>query len=473
MSKSKAIIAALTVVLMTGFTGCDSILETEPAQSVSPGQALTNYTGTEAIALSAYNRYLSSITYGADQVIYPDALADGLTLNPGASRYQDANTNEIGSGVGGWGTFYDAINDANYVINGVDDLSDPEATQVRKDRLKAEMLFVRALAYHDLVKTYAYDPTNPNISNWNAGVIIRTEPTLQYSDADLRSRSTVEEVYTQIEDDLTQAITLFSKDGVDRENVFFASKAASEALLARVYLFWGKYAEAETQATNALNDAPVGLAAPADVPTMFQTSSPDDNNPESIFELRMASTESPGINEAASAALTPLSWFAQVPTDKLMNDYETGDARLGWYAEEGGIYYSTKFYETGRDYADNIPVLRVAEVYLIRAEARIKKDTPDKQGAISDIDALRQSRGLAASGLTTGDTESAIMQVILDERFKELAVEGHRWFDLKRLGMEIPKPGGINVPSTDFRMLDNIPQNEVENNPNLDQNPGY
>jgi hypothetical protein len=159
----------------------------------------------------------------------------------------------------------------------------------------------------------------------------------------------------------------------------------------------------------------------------------------------------------------------------LLNTHEDGDARFDLYANdnpsepESGQLYIQKYTGTLGEFADRLPIIRVAEVYLTRAEARAEQG--NTSGAQADLNAVRNARTLE-DVTATGDD---LIEAILTERRLELAFEGHRFFDLKRRAMDIPKPQtafGV-LPYDDFRVLAPFPNSEVQSNPQLDQNPGY
>jgi hypothetical protein len=130
----------------------------------------------------------------------------------------------------------------------------------------------------------------------------------------------------------------------------------------------------------------------------------------------------------------------------------------------------TKFFgKSGFLNTDNVPVIRHAEVLLIRAEANFRLN--DEAAALNDINTLRINRGLTPVTLTG----AAILEEILNQRLAELAMEGHRFHDLKRLGRDIIKDPriGFNLAITDFRVLAPIPNQELIGNPNMQQNVGY
>jgi hypothetical protein len=167
------------------------------------------------------------------------------------------------------------------------------------------------------------------------------------------------------------------------------------------------------------------------------------------------------------------------PSAELLALFDANDARVALYpacptgcpaTAPSGTRYVNKYTYARGDWTDNSPVIRYSDVLLMRAEAYAESGQDGL--AQADLNALRAKRN--ADAITAGG--SALKAAIQDERRRELAFEGHRWFDLKRRGMDITKPafgGNPIVPYTDFRILASIPNSQVQNNPLLKQNPGY
>jgi hypothetical protein len=166
--------------------------------------------------------------------------------------------------------------------------------------------------------------------------------------------------------------------------------------------------------------------------------------------------------------------FAVRATTELMNSFEAGDVRKTAFEttiDNGvSVFYSLKFPAHKGNFFNNIPVIRLSEVYLIRAEARAKQAKDAL--AQADLTLLRTSRGLAAVNAAT--TGTALIDLIFNERRVELNLEGHRFFDFKRRGLNILKPAGIpTLLYTDFKVLASLPAAQVSLNPLIKQNPGY
>jgi starch-binding outer membrane protein, SusD/RagB family len=417
-----------------------------------------------AIITGASHRPLTGGRTGRSRVRAPEALADNTTHHPTTSgRHHGEYNNQHNSHISTtfWSTAYLTINETNYVIDGVDIVEAPEET---RNRLRGEALFQRAFAYFDLARTYGYEPGR-EVNGWDQSVIIRTEPTRDVSDADLRPRATNQEVYDLVVSDLEEAVELLAAD--DR-GVYFANHTAALSLLARVHLYLENWQEAADLATQAMDASDVGLV---DQDTYAGNIFESHPNPESILEISIdPEAETLGSNDAPEQILTPSGWFDVLVSDLLLALYEEDDVRLSLYDQHEGFDYILKYTASRGTHTDNVPLIRYPELLLIRAEARAELGQTAE--AVDDLNTLREARG--ASTFASGDPQEIIAEVY-DERRRELAFEGgHRWYDLKRRNMDVHKPDGLPTVSwDDYRILAPIPTAQVDNSPEIDQNPGY
>lgn len=483
----KNYIKILTIGAALAFSSCDDLLDTEPKQSLTPATAFADAKGYESLVFATYGKLRSFNYYGQTMQIAPEIMADNLRIIANTGRYigQEANADRQHinlwdfSPTNNFRGLYSGINETNIVLSEIDEIAGDQAL---KDRLKGEALFLRAIFYFDLAKVYGYEP-GKEVNGWNQSAVIRTEPVIGFSAADLRTRSTNREVYNLIEADLQAAIGLLPVAAKGTANAYRASKGAAEALLARVYLYDSKYAEAaamasQAMATSGLANDGTGLLTPANYVAAFSTFP----NPESLFEIEIRSNDwstVDGVNNSVAslaANVLPSAQFIVTASNELIASYETGDIRRATWTETtrsgatGVVYRSNKWLGTKGDFLQNLPILRGAELYLIRAESRFR--TGDEPGARADLNALRSKRGLGA--VDAGLTGANLFSQILQERKVEFALEGHRWFDLKRNGLTISKHGSFQpVPYADYRILAPIPQGELTLNTALQNNPGY
>lgn len=455
----------LIVVGLFLVTSCDGLLDTEPADAVSPEVAQENIAGIEAILTSVYNRLQSQWRFGREVTLGPDVLADNTDQHPITSgRYDGMAVNSQGSHITFWNTAYLTINEANFVIAGAEEIDGvPQST---RDRLRGEGLFQRGHAYFDLARNYGYEPGR-EVNGHTESVILRTNPTRDLADADMRARSSNVEVYNQAVSDLEEAAALLETG--DR-GVFFANYPAANALLARVHLYLENWQDAIDYADIALGATNIQLLdSEADfIANPFDQSPP---NAESIYELNIDPVEeSLGSNVGLCPYTNPRHWHDVTPSQNLLDIFDANDYRNHLFAEaDDGFPYTLKWNCSTGNVDDNVPLIRIAELYLIKAEAYAELDQLTL--ALDNLEILQTARGL--DPFVSNDKDEIIAEIMVERR-RELNFEGHRFYDLKRRAMDIPKQeGATTVPYTDFRILSQIPQSEADNNPLLNQNPGY
>lgn len=481
---------AMTGLLSLSLLACD--IETVDQSSLSPAQALNTAAGVQSAVLSTYRRVHEFDFYGQQANLHGDAFADNIEIVNRTGRYEQEWVNGVGVYANRWAVAYRGINDANYVLEYLPKLSLSSVpssgsltSQQVVDHMKGEALFLRALFYMELLRVYSYEPGR-EVNGFNLGVIIRDTPTQTVSDADKRARSTNLECYQFVEKDLQDAISLLlpaasigaawpSSLGTNTFP-FRATRGAAHALLARHYLNWGRYADADTQATTALTLVPI--AAPvtaANYVTAFSTTT----NPESMFEIEIRATDWSGVdgpNNSMNSITTNMlsgSQYVLAASAELIAAHEAGDVRRNLYLTTSATLnkpQSRKWPGEKGAFVENIPIIRRSEMYLIQAESRARQG--NDAGAQTAVNTIRTNRGLAA----TTATGATLINLIMNERRVELAMEGFRFYDFKRLGQDVTKPVAAGVgtlPYTDFRMLQQIPPDQVLLNSNLEQNPGY
>ncbi len=482
-------------------TACDSVLDREPQQSVSAEIALTNQTGYEAVLNSIYDDLQDESHYGQDFILYPEVLSDNaLNTAANSNRYPNVEDNQRGSQLNRWGGHYSAINKANNIIANVGNLA---AEQGIRNRFLGEAYFLRALNYFDLARTKGYEPGR-EVNGFNLSAVIRTEPTRTLEQADFIPRATNTEVYALIKSDFQEAARLL----VNETNPRRANSAAALALLARVHLYASEWAEAQQRATEALAAAGsvgAGLVARDGYVAGFT----DSTHPEALFKVDMEPNRDGGVtgfNESLSSLTYPTTppddnlarWGDIYVSDDLYNMYEADDIRgltatvTGGALTSNGLWliatksgqqyrYSRKWVGARTPYAHDIPVIRVSELYLIRAEAAARQGNSSQ--ALTDLNVIRSRAGIDDEDSSlSGD---GLISSIMKERRLEFAFEGHRFFDLKRTANPISKAlGRPSIAYSDFRVLAQIPQTQVESAPLTDpdnvegprvliQNPGY
>lgn len=460
------------IFLATGFLLSCTDLEVENKAALPQEVVLADIEGFQAVLFAAYESVNDFGYYGQQMMVMPEILADNMNLVQLTGRYELEFVNALNSGFTFWFNRYTAINECNIVINLVNDEA-VVGDQAAKDQLVAEAKFLRALFYHDLSRAYSYEP-GQEVGGFSEGVVLRTTPTLGLSDADDRPRATNVQVYEQIELDLLDAIAALPTATAGSTEVARANANAARLLLARVYLYWGRNADAATQAQAVVAGDGSDLVAAAD----YLASWNDAVNPfypESLFESDLQVADWNGVDGANNSMHSLLmnntggSQFIITASAELIAaiDAETGDVRRNLFNVEalGNEFNKWRGAKGTVPFQENIPILRLSEGYLIAAEA-LGPGAGDVY-----LNALRAARGLPGG-------VSATVNNVLEEKRIEFMAEGHRWFDLKRLGRDFPKPAtagiGATFPYNDFKVLPRLPQSEIElSEGQLSQNPGY
>jgi len=465
----------LSALLMGGITSCD--LDVKPNTAVTEG-LLTDSTAALGFLNAAYRNMHAFGYYGQQMMVMGDVLADNAEIANNTGRYVDANANQIYAHYTFWFNAYTVINYANYAIAKTDELLNAgKISQTTAKQIKGQALFLRALCHFDVARAYGYEP-GKEVNGWNLSAVIRTAPIKGASDAQPKPRATNTEVYAQVEQDLLEAINLL--DGFNPADVRRrANKAAAQALLARLYLYKGDWANAETYAQNALSSTTATISPAANVVSDWAAANVPHR--ESIFELDINPgtdwSTVDGVNNSLSSLTNNYTsgnnFSVQASADLLtLLQAEAGDVRYGFWDQDTqtGFWRLRKWRggKGGDPNCRNIPVIRYSEVLLIQAEAEARQGK-DSEAQVT-INTLRSRRGLG----NTSDTGPTLINLIMNERRKELMFEGHRFFDLKRLGQDIRKDNGPDLPYNDFRVLAPLSnQDIITSNGVLKQNPGY
>ena len=498
-------------------SGCEKQLEISPRQSIDAADALTSRDAIEATLIGIYARLKNARMYGRDMITHPEALSDnGFATNKSGRLLPEANNNQGAHFTTTiWTSYYAGINQINLVLEALPTLTlSPAITQVERDRWEGQLYFLRGLMYFDMMRVYAYIPGAVVAAQDKGGVplslvgISTAEAALAYKPI----RDPIDAVYTQIVADLTQAEAKLLYPGL---GVNLANKAAAQGLLARVSLYKKDYTAARSWADKCIATAGSKMTTASTYVANWRAAT----HGETLFQVAFATNgENIGVNESLQTSFTTLvtpgnqantgGFGDLVPTLTLLADlgitlnggmttanfglnhtiasrstdvrnllYEPGTAGRGNIKTECTKYIG----KNGFINLDNVPVFRISEAYLIRAEAQITPGSPvfNAGEALADMQFLKTRRytDYAGSAQQTADNAMDATQLyaeILRQRRIEFAFEGHRFFDLKRLGKDVVKSPHYNtVAFTDTRILAPIPQAEVDGNSNLKQNAGY
>lgn len=457
---------------------CSDFLVEEPKLSQSNELTLSKFEGLDNSVAGAYYRLQSSYWYGGEYILYSELTAGNATNPksvPGSGRFRQQepwNFNE-NSTWGIWSYAYYTINAANNVLSNLDGKAGGEVSQQDLDNLKAEALFLRAFCHFQLVTVYA----QPYLNGTNRDQL--GVPLMLVSEISEPKRNPVGEVYDQIVKDLLDAEAAMDPDyvrsGVD-DPFATATLPAIQALLSRVYLYMGEWQKCADYATKVINSGKFKLFDAKDYKAMWSSNVAKEKG-EIIFEV-FSSKKNTAWDQSGWAMLPYVmkkDGYGDIcATNDLYDLYGEGDVRLELFKDNENDHFYLK-YDGKTGSADpkeaNIPVLRLAEMYLNRAEALYNGATVAGASAQTDLDAITDARGAAK---VSPGSES-----IFNERRKELAFEGHIFFDYKRLGKSITRTDyratgnkdNKDIPFPGNKWAMPIPKSECDANPNIVQNP--
>lgn len=448
--------AALFFLVLAGSLSCKKLIQIPP-NPANQVQESTVFSDSADILSAVTGIYVGFDVSDGSSNIFSGTLTENMGLAAdefiytfGSTFLTNTYTATDGTVGGFWSSAYANLYQVNACIQGISTTT--AISDSLRQLLTGELKMVRALHYFYLVNLFDGVP-----------LVI----TQNYQVNAVLPRSTVDSVYDMVIADLTDARKAltpeYPSEGRARPNLYTA-----DALLARVYLYRNQYAAADAMASEIINS---GLYNLVPLSNVFL-----DGSNEAIWQLPAVGTST---QTAEASAFVPYSAYSspyyQLQTG-LLSSFEPGDQRkTAWIGTStaGGstVYYPYKYKNLTATASpvEDYMVFRLAEQYLIRAEALAKQNKLDS--ALADLNQVRLRAGLGnSSAVTMTDVLSAVMH----ERQTELFAEwGHRWFDLRRTGtidavLGALKPGWQPTDST----LP-VPFTEIQNNPFLIQNPGY
>ena len=471
----KKIILGMTLMAAAGtFCSCSGFLDEEPELSQSNELTLAKYDGLNSAGAALYTFLQSSYWYDGEFILQSE-LRGGNAKNPvslpGSGRYRgDTQWNYTAESTSSlWSYAYYTITWADNILNNIEGKSEAGVTEQDWNNLKAEALFFRALCHFDLVITYA-QPYSQGRDNLGVPVVLVTENGQP-------ARNTVGEVYDQIVTDLKDAESLmadnYTRPGVS-DPTAVVSKPAVQALLSRVYLYMGEWQNAADYATKVINSGKYRLLSGSNYLNMWSATVYPANT-EIIFGV-FGSKKNSYWDESG---WTHLPWILDpagsadvCATTDLVDLYDADDIRLQLFTKNENDNMVAKY--SGKEGSSpketNIPILRLAEMYLNRAEAIVHGASVSGVTAQSDLQVVASNRGVVAPQ----PSETSVF----NERRKELFFEGHIVYDLARCKRDLARTdfdGVINkdIKAGDYKWAMPIPSRECNANPNMTQNPGY
>jgi starch-binding outer membrane protein, SusD/RagB family len=474
----------LIIILLLSFSACEEYLEVEPEGIVATDIFFDKARDVVSMVNSAYGA-LAERSNNSGTALYNGPIWNLMDVaSDDAHGNQDVDNLTFDATNGDlrtyWNGCYRGIYRCNTVINRLPNSPFDGGTEELRTQLMGEVYYLRALNYFNLVRAFGDVPLIVNeIKSLNNVRVAKNEAI---------------EVYEQIEDDLENAINMLPNQYTGTRNFLAqdigrATRYAATALLSKVYLYRGKYAQAADSANVIIQSGVYGLHN--DYASNFQGN--NENGIESIFEIQ----HSNDLNAGSFSRTITLG--AAFPTDEdnpsnsnpnifgsgLVQAFEAGDTRRDMITNNGETQgngfpareVNNKFrfdQSEGGQHASNVnwPLMRYAEILLIFAEAENERNGGPTNAAYEAINQIR-ARAFQDNlhDLPMGLNQSQFKEAVWEESRRELFGEGHRWFELVRTNrfVEVMSLHLGKVVSENYTVLP-IPQVEMDLNPELTQN---
>ncbi|WP_419869971.1 RagB/SusD family nutrient uptake outer membrane protein [Chryseobacterium sp. CT-SW4] len=468
----------------------DESFDIPPNSQDRPETIFNNEANYRLVLDGAYDAFKSPIYYSGDtgnSIILGDVLADNLILNPDGrftnkSAYEWTYTPQTGAVTALYSSAYFVISRANVVL---DNLSKVPYTDYMKN-IEAEAKAIRAIAHFDLVRAYAEIPTQSSNASSSLGIAYVTT-----FDTNIKpSRdATVEITYNKIIKDLEEALANINSDN---GSIARLNKTSILGFLSRVYLYKGDYEKAIEYGEQCIT-ASSSVGTRDNFVNIWRDASQDGE----LFIIPNANVSDDDVrvgvayNQTLSNGIQSeynvnYDLFTKLGSTDIRKEAYTLTSNFGTTAYNHVIKHRTRASSTSLNVV-NIKLLRTAEVYLNVAEAYMKSSSANPTRALALLNILRAQRYSSYTAGTESGTD--LLNAIYNERRLELAFENDRFWTLKRLGQSIVRsdygskadgtgtdaPTGAlkTLPAGNFRFVLPIPQDAINLNPNMVQNPGY
>lgn len=445
-------------ILLLG--ACDKQLDLNPTDSLDAADAIKSEESVDAAIVGAYSILGGGALYGTNLIMIPDLQAqdDYLSWRGTFTSFTEIADKELtrdnAESVRIWQMGYKAINMANLVLESLSFVKDAD----KRSQLEGEAYFIRGVVHFDMVRLFGL-PWGTNSDNSQPGVVIKTTATHTTQQAlEKKPRNQVSDVYAQVIADLKKAAGLLPEENERR-----ATKYTAIAFLSRVYLQQQDFEAARDAANEVIESGLYEMNA--SVNAVFD----NKNTKESIFEIQQNDQ-----NNAGTANDGMATFYSSMPgvgradvrmVGDFLGRYDASDSRLNnWYYEGTGARPGNIYCSKWRSFSQNLPVIRIAEMYLTRAECNIRLGSNIGDSPEHDLEKIVNPLRVNLPSIVNPSLSD-----ILEQRYLELAFEGTRIHDIKRLKLSTG-----DYDWDDKRLVLPIPQSEVEASEGvIVQNPGY
>lgn len=455
---------SLLGVLLVSFSSCKKLDDVQPTDTIDPSRAFRNVKDLDLGLLGAY-AYLDYSLMGSNAIVSDEITVPDENTVSNTEAYRWLYNSGSGSVTSAFNDYYIAIDRLNRVLAAIPNVEATGADLALKQRYQGELLAMRAYSHLELLRAYA-----SSYDNGALGV-----PYMKASITGYPPRDKFEAVIANIKADLLEAKDLIPTSFTDKTRI---TRIAVAAIQARTALYERNWTEAVNYSTEVINAIP--LATRTQFPNIWK----DSTDAEVIWKLKRVGSDS-RIGAFFFRETGGLVLYA--PSFELINSFDqTNDVRYSSYITfnpnrgAGKSAYLIKKYIGGDATAPgraDVKLFRTAEMYLIRSEAQAELASAT---AGADLNTLRAARINAYTPEIFGSKE-ALISAIYQERFKELAFEGHRFFDLRRRNLPVERlpedainaVGAVKLEPGQAQYAFPIPAREISVNRNMEQNPNY
>lgn len=469
MRKYKLLTSISIIAVLSFIVSCKkSELFVDPNNAISDVDAYSSASRIDKAAVGMYDALQNANFFGGRILVYVDQR--GLDANQSSffgemGKYTTLTAND-GTVAGAWQGAYRTIYQANLFYQSF--LPNTAlVSSAKANQYIGESKYIRALCYFYLVNLWA-QPYGYTADNSHLGVpLVLSAATDPFAASNNLPRATVKQVYDQMEADLLDAESKLPASYSDAFNqVARATQGSARALLARLYLYKGDYAKAITYSDLVINSGKYTLQSAPATPFQNYTST------ESISSVAMSGGDNPNTNNSIGQhyGINPGRGDVNITSDYLALMNIATDKRYTTLTKlYGGGTWCTKYPGLTIDY---VPIIRYAEILLIKAEALARTATGVSSTALALV---QQVRDRSTGGTLTITTQQQLIDAILKEKRIELAFEGQNYLDMQRTKQDLPAHGFVAtvIPYGNALRVFPIPTYDIQKNPNLVQNPGY
>lgn len=498
----KHTIILILMLVMVTIAGCEKRLEVTPSYQSTEDMALSTVDGMDAALSASYAFMYGGSGIGTSFTLWSDMMSDHLTYTGAVQNLRnfyernliaaadETNANGTYVATGVFGNFYRTVNYASLVIRGIDlgYANSDVAFAANKNRLLGESYFIRGVMYFYVARAYAKQ-WGATSDNAHPGIVINSGP-VEDRESQIKKRATLAETYAFIIENLLKAESLLPQqyNPAIHPPIYAGRtyKDAATAFLARVYFQQRDYVRAKDAIDRLIGAVPGTLSSHSleeDMTKLFTSRGPEQTLPENIMQLTVSGT----INSSSGVAFFGQNQgiYAASPTARASSNfiedahYYSNDPRFTLLLKKISTGYAPNKYSLTQ-YA-NMPIIRTAEMLLDRAEinamnAVATSDVQAKANAIADCNLIRDrayGTDAAARRLPSTIGAQALMDSIKVERIRELAFEGDRLWNLKRMGVSIPggeRPGAVPLSWNGNELVFKFNFQDMTTNPLLENN---